>query len=99
MRIVSRNAFAQRRQSRLQRVAIPLLLNNAHRFAHDHFRRRQIRFAQSETDTPRLRPIRNLSDHALFNPAEKWWCLEFFLFDRSEERRVGKECRSRWSPY
>ena len=20
-------------------------------------------------------------------------------FDRSEERRVGKECRSRWSPY
>ena len=22
-----------------------------------------------------------------------------YLFDRSEERRVGKECRSRWSPY
>ena len=22
-----------------------------------------------------------------------------FLRDRSEERRVGKECRSRWSPY
>ena len=22
-----------------------------------------------------------------------------FLWDRSEERRVGKECRSRWSPY
>src|SRR2546421_4481868 len=22
-----------------------------------------------------------------------------FLFVRSEERRVGKECRSRWSPY
>src|SRR5256885_8617508 len=21
------------------------------------------------------------------------------MFDRSEERRVGKECRSRWSPY
>ena len=21
------------------------------------------------------------------------------IFDRSEERRVGKECRSRWSPY
>ena len=21
------------------------------------------------------------------------------LFRRSEERRVGKECRSRWSPY
>ena len=24
------------------------------------------------------------------------YCLEI---DRSEERRVGKECRSRWSPY
>ena len=24
---------------------------------------------------------------------------EFAFFDRSEERRVGKECRSRWSPY
>ena len=22
-----------------------------------------------------------------------------FRLDRSEERRVGKECRSRWSPY
>ena len=24
---------------------------------------------------------------------------EEFGVDRSEERRVGKECRSRWSPY
>ena len=24
---------------------------------------------------------------------------KLFLFIRSEERRVGKECRSRWSPY
>src|SRR5579859_6167001 len=24
---------------------------------------------------------------------------ELFVFSRSEERRVGKECRSRWSPY
>ena len=23
----------------------------------------------------------------------------YFLLKRSEERRVGKECRSRWSPY
>ena len=23
----------------------------------------------------------------------------FYATDRSEERRVGKECRSRWSPY
>ena len=25
--------------------------------------------------------------------------LEFPIHSRSEERRVGKECRSRWSPY
>ena len=25
--------------------------------------------------------------------------VTFAEFDRSEERRVGKECRSRWSPY
>ena len=24
-----------------------------------------------------------------------WWAKDY----RSEERRVGKECRSRWSPY
>ena len=24
---------------------------------------------------------------------------EYFNIARSEERRVGKECRSRWSPY
>ena len=27
-----------------------------------------------------------------------WWTQPSFP-DRSEERRVGKECRSRWSPY
>ena len=27
------------------------------------------------------------------------WLAEKLGRDRSEERRVGKECRSRWSPY
>ena len=26
-------------------------------------------------------------------------CIEYREAERSEERRVGKECRSRWSPY
>src|SRR5690348_18445320 len=26
-------------------------------------------------------------------------CMSHFQHKRSEERRVGKECRSRWSPY
>src|SRR5476649_728548 len=29
----------------------------------------------------------------------KWGQQAFETFKRSEERRVGKECRSRWSPY
>src|SRR2546430_11640281 len=28
-----------------------------------------------------------------------WVDPETAIFERSEERRVGKECRSRWSPY
>ena len=38
-------------------------------------------------------------------PAEQWQAvdretIEQWLSEmRSEERRVGKECRSRWSPY
>ena len=27
------------------------------------------------------------------------WGIGALLIYRSEERRVGKECRSRWSPY
>src|SRR3712207_8198485 len=35
-----------------------------------------------------------------FNPYVGWLCgWGALLATRSEERRVGKECRSRWSPY
>src|SRR3989441_3597415 len=30
---------------------------------------------------------------------ERQWPLDDLGRERSEERRVGKECRSRWSPY
>ena len=32
-------------------------------------------------------------------PGESLWDPEVNVRVRSEERRVGKECRSRWSPY
>ena len=32
-------------------------------------------------------------------PANFAYHVSQFGLDRSEERRVGKECRSRWSPY
>src|SRR5260370_37773495 len=78
MRIVACNPFAQIGQPGLKRVAVLFLLNHAHRLTANHFRRRQIRFTETETDAPRLRPIRNLSDHALFDAAKKWWWLELF---------------------
>ena len=30
---------------------------------------------------------------------DKWIKKLWYIYTRSEERRVGKECRSRWSPY
>ena len=37
-------------------------------------------------------------EQALKNATEKF-IKRFSAMERSEERRVGKECRSRWSPY
>src|SRR6266481_7240151 len=34
-----------------------------------------------------------------FSKTEKPNARKFLIWIRSEERRVGKECRSRWSPY
>ena len=36
---------------------------------------------------------------AVIGPGSWGTALSQVLHDRSEERRVGKECRSRWSPY
>src|SRR5256886_5999420 len=37
---------------------------------------------------------------AYTNATKKQWTQPMgFIHARSEERRVGKECRSRWSPY
>jgi len=76
VRIIARDPFAQSRNSGLQSVSAPLFLNDADGFTNDHVRRRQIRFTEPEADAARLRAIRNLSDHALLNAAEKWWWLE-----------------------
>src|SRR3990167_8395102 len=50
-------------------------------------------------------------EHFIFRPPEdtyaydghRWgiftWGKPVYYYKRSEERRVGKECRSRWSPY
>src|SRR5256885_667194 len=46
--------------------------------------------------------VTGLLDHLLTRPDGKGPVFELaedLGVDRSEERRVGKECRSRWSPY
>ena len=37
----------------------------------------------------------NDKEESRHEPQNTW----FYMPTRSEERRVGKECRSRWSPY
>ena len=40
-----------------------------------------------------------LSEANLAGENKSWFVKKQMLTTRSEERRVGKECRSRWSPY
>ena len=44
----------------------------------------------------------DVADHLLGSDIEEFLTRQGFSLNnitRSEERRVGKECRSRWSPY
>ena len=53
-------------------------------------------------DDPVTATIGVLSPSGLINLTPVWFSYEgpkVLLNLRSEERRVGKECRSRWSPY
>ena len=44
-----------------------------------------------------LKTISNMKEDTFEDIVDKY--VEMNVDDRSEERRVGKECRSRWSPY
>jgi len=46
-----------------------------------------------------MEALRNDANYPLVNPRTGQKVREVFAKERSEERRVGKECRSRWSPY
>ena len=44
--------------------------------------------------------LRKFNFHGKIDTPFPWRVWKFsFIAERSEERRVGKECRSRWSPY
>src|SRR3990170_2552226 len=44
-------------------------------------------------------PLRRLGALNFYVPSCEYGHVEMIHSARSEERRVGKECRSRWSPY
>ena len=43
--------------------------------------------------------INSLNEHKTISEIKNIFQNFFYHIKRSEERRVGKECRSRWSPY
>ena len=57
----------------------------------------------SDTVKNNISMNRDVSEKEIIEAAKKARCHEFIMnlpnLLRSEERRVGKECRSRWSPY
>src|ERR1039458_10813900 len=46
----------------------------------------------------RARTIARPSSTTLRRQGRSSWCMRRIVGNRSEERRVGKECRSRWGP-
>src|ERR1035441_11130384 len=58
-----------------------------------------VRIAQAETELPNHFELLNERElPSGFKKSLQRISGETFHYDRSEERRVGKECRSRWSP-
>ena len=62
-------------------------------------------WAEAYKNLPYIDDVQEYSqeDEALFKEIKevlkKYGVLDKFGITRSEERRVGKECRSRWAPY
>src|ERR1035437_5233831 len=59
-------------------------------------------FDSNETLHPKM--VAGETGYDIVVPSSSWAKIQiegglFRRLDRSEERRVGKECRSRWSPY
>ena len=53
----------------------------------------------SELVLSMVKPLVEFPEDVRIDISESDEFMEYTLVLRSEERRVGKECRSRWSPY
>src|SRR5690554_7953617 len=60
----------------------------------------EVRYQREEMDAVELdeEPLKEASGYVFYN-VSKWTLTSLYNTARSEERRVGKECRSRWTPY
>ena len=52
-----------------------------------------------EAVSRKIAAFRSHMGDSVLEHAEDWEAVVEKAMKRSEERRVGKECRSRWSPY
>ena len=50
-------------------------------------------------DNIMIRPSKEMGAIIRQSAAAENMSVQGYVLQRSEERRVGKECRSRWSPY
>src|SRR3712207_9567878 len=57
------------------------------------------RYSPAEASQREIRAVLNGETKPPMDPAVDPTTVDVFVSGRSEERRVGKECRSRWSPY
>src|SRR6266516_1562557 len=89
MRVVSSDSFTQRRQSRLQCVAVLLLFDHPDRSATNNIGRWQVGLTEAETDAAGLCAIRDLANHALFNSAQE--CRWLKLFQTNAILRAGHD--------
>ena len=61
--------------------------------------KKDVIYVAAEQATFKQSPAAGVSMAILWGDSDKAAHGTFTKFARSEERRVGKECRSRWSPY
>ena len=74
-------------------------LQNAPEISDEAFDRLVHELERLESEYPDLVTPDSPTQRVAGRPVEGFPTVEHLVPMRSEERRVGKECRSRWSPY
>src|SRR4051812_43002353 len=89
MRIVLRDKFAQGQEPSVNRVAVLLFADDAHRLVADDVWRRQIGLAQAEVDAARAGAVEDLPDDALLDAAQTT------RREKIAQRKISSNCAER----